>query len=60
MIKEMVAVGVANEKETNMEIDVVSLWEPKNIIYSSQTVFFKCDDKYYSMNLIDFKRIFNK
>ena len=60
MAREMVKIGVANEKETNMYVDVLCLWEPKNITYSNQIVFFKHEDKYYSMELGDFKRIFNK
>ena len=60
MAREMVKIGVANEKESYMYIDIVHLWEPKDITYSNQTVFFRYLDKFYSMELSDFKRIFNK
>jgi len=59
-MRKMVSVGIANDKETNMEEDVLCLWEPKDIIYSGLTVFFKYDDTYYSMKREDFIRIFNK
>lgn len=60
MAKETVKIGVANEGETNMEIETLKSWEPKNISYVRDITFFKSEDKYYSMKTIDFKRIFNK
>ena len=60
MAKESVKVGIANEGETNLDIEVVKTWEPKNIEYVGTTVFFRNDKKYYSMTREDFKKIFNK
>jgi hypothetical protein len=59
MSKELVRVGFANEGERNLEVDFVKKWEPKNISYIGDTVFFKNDDTYFSMKTVDFKRIFN-
>lgn len=55
-----VKIGIANVGETNLKIDDVSKWEPKNVMYAGDTVFFKHEDVYYSMNVMDFRRIFNK
>lgn len=54
-----VKVGIANVGETNLKIEDVSKWEPKNVLYAGDTVFFKHEDAYYSMNVMDFRRIFN-
>ena len=59
MTKEMVKVGIANEGETNMEIDKIKDWKPKNVLYANQIAYFKYDNKFYSMDLVEFKRIFN-
>jgi hypothetical protein len=59
MSKELVRVGFANEGERNLEVDFVKKWEPKNISYIGDTVFFKNYDTYFSMKTVDFKRIFN-
>lgn len=55
-----VKIGIANVGETNLKIDDVSKWEPKNVMYAGDTVFFKHEDVYYSMNVMDFRKIFNK
>lgn len=60
MAKESIKVGIANEGETNIDLEVVKNWEPKNIEYIGSTVFFKNDKTYVSMTREDFKRIFNK
>mgnify|MGYP001566257405 CR=1 FL=1 len=59
MIKEMVKVGVANTGETNLEIEVVKTWVPKNITYLGGSAVFKYEKTFYSMKVEDFKRIFN-
>ncbi len=59
MANEIVAVGVANEGEINLQVEHVKGWEPKNINYIGDVVFFKNGKTYYSMKQIDFKRIFN-
>jgi len=55
-----VKLGIANVGETNMKIEDVSKWEPKNVMYAGDIVFFKHADVYYSMNVMDFRKIFNK
>jgi hypothetical protein len=60
MSKEVIKVGIANEGETNLDIEVVKTWEPKNIEYIGTSVFFKNDKTYYSMTRENFKKIFNK
>lgn len=59
MLKEMVKVGVANDGEKNLEIEVIKEWKPKNINYFGDTVYFKHEDKYYTMKTADFRKIFN-
>ena len=59
MANEIVAVGVANEGEINLQVEQVKDWQPKNINYIGDVVFFKQDKTYYSMKRVDFKRIFN-
>jgi len=56
---EIVKVGFANEGEQNLKVEIVEKWTPKNINYVGDTVFFKNGDSYFSMKMIDFKRIFN-
>ena len=60
MSKDVISVGVANEGELNIGIDVVRTWEPKNINYVGDVVFFKQDKTYYSMKRNVFNEIFNK
>ena len=59
MGKDIVKVAIANEGEINLDIEIVSKWEPKDMHYFSDTVFFKNGDVYFSMKRVDFKRIFN-
>jgi len=58
MGNEMVRVGVANEGEVTIPVDVVEKWEPKKITYISDTVFFSVEGVFYSMKTLDFKQIF--
>ncbi len=60
MEKEIISVGVANEGEINLKVELLKTWEPKNIEYIGTTVFFKYDKTFYSMNREDFKKVFNK
>ena len=53
-----VKVGIANVGEKNLKLEDVSKWEPTNVLYASETVFFKHDEVYYSMNVMDFRKIF--
>lgn len=56
---DTVKVGLANIGEQIMPVDIVIKWLPTNIVYAGDTVFFKHEDKYYSMNHIDFTKLFN-
>lgn len=57
---EIVKIGIANVGEKNLKVEEVSKWEPKNIVYSGDTVFFKYENVFYSMNVSDFRKIFVK
>lgn len=58
MSKEMVKVGIANDGEKNLEIEELMKWEPKNVNYFGDVVYFKYEDKYYTMKVVDFRKIF--
>jgi len=60
MAKDSVLVGMANEGELSILVETLKKWEPTNISYFSDIVYFKHEDAYYSMKRIDFKDIFNK
>lgn len=60
MSKETVMVGVANESEKYIEVDELKTWEPKNINYFSDVVYFSNDKIYYSMKRTTFDQIFKK
>ena len=47
MTKQTISVGVANEKEKNFDIEELKSWNPKNINYFSDTVYFKHEDTYF-------------
>jgi hypothetical protein len=51
---------VANETEKNFDVEILKTWEPKNINYFGDTVYFKNGDTYYSMKRQDFDKIFKK
>ena len=55
-----VRVGLANEGELDIDLDIVEKWEPTNVNYIGETVFFKADNSYFSMKTIEFRKIFNK
>jgi len=59
-MSDVVKVGIANDGEQAIKIEIVEKWEPTNINYIGDTVFFKADDTYFSMKTVDFKKIFNK
>lgn len=56
----MITVGIANEGQTNISADVLKTWEPKNITFFSDIVYFKVDNTFYSMKRIDFNNIYKK
>lgn len=59
-MNDTVLVGIANEGEQQFKVELVQKWEPKNITYIGDTVFFKHDDSYFSMRATDFRTIFSK
>jgi hypothetical protein len=58
-LEEIVKLGVANEGEINLSVSVVKEWVPTNKTQFGDTVFFKQEDTYYSMKVIDFNKIFS-
>lgn len=60
MTKQTLSVGVANETEKNFDVEILKTWEPKNINYFGDTVYFKHEETYYSMKRQDFDKIFKK
>lgn len=56
--KARVSVAFANEQPQNLEVEVVSKWEPKNINRVGTHVFFSVDGQYVSMKTADYKKIF--
>ena len=58
-MEQCVKVGIANEKEKILNVEDIKNWSPKNIIYFSDTVYFKNDSIYYAMKRTDFNNIFN-
>jgi hypothetical protein len=58
MAEETVKVGVANEGEINIPISVVKKWSPVKKSQFGDTVFFKQEDTYYSMKVLDYNKIF--
>ena len=60
MTKQTVNVGVANEKEKNIDVEELKTWSPKNVSYFSDTVYFKHDGTYFSMKRLDYDKLFPK
>jgi hypothetical protein len=58
MAEQSIKVGVANEGETVLPVSVLEKWEPKNVTQIGDTVFFKQDDTYYSMKVVDFRKLY--
>jgi hypothetical protein len=59
MTEETVRVGVANEGEITLSVSVVKEWSPTNKSQFGDTVFFKQEDTYYSMKVMDYNKIFS-
>ena len=55
-----VLVGVANQGEQNIPLDIISKWEPDKLSFFGDTVFFKVENTYYSMKKKDFCNIFTE
>ena len=60
MAKEVVRIAKANELEKSYEVEVVKTWEPNEISYFSDIVYFKHEGSFYSMKTLEFKKIFYK
>lgn len=60
MANEKIRIGVANEGELDIDLETIKTWEPKNITYIGDTVFFKNGGAYFSMKTINFNNIFKK
>jgi hypothetical protein len=58
MAEELIKVGVANEGEINLPVSLLTEWKPSNVNQFGDTVFFKQGDMYYSMKLVDFKKLY--
>lgn len=58
-MEEIVKLGVANEGEINLSVSVVKEWVPTNKTQFGDTVFFKQEDTYYSMKVVEFNKIFS-
>lgn len=56
---DTVSVFFANIGEDILSIDVISKWKPSKLEYVGDTVFFKQGDAYFSMRVMDFRKIFN-
>jgi hypothetical protein len=58
MIEQSIKVGIANEGEMALPVSVLKEWKPKNVTQIGDTVFFKNEDTFYSMKVIDFKNLY--
>jgi hypothetical protein len=58
MAEQSIKVGIANEGETVLPVSVLEKWEPKNVTQLGDTVFFKQEDIFYSMKVVDFREIY--
>ena len=59
MAEQSIKVGVANEGETVLPVSILEKWEPKNVTQIGDTVFFKQEDTYFSMKVVDFRELYN-
>ena len=59
-MSKSVLVAVANDGQQNMPLDVVSKWDPDKMSFFGDTVFFKVEDTYFSMEKIEFCNIFRE
>jgi hypothetical protein len=57
-MEESIKVGFANEGENWLPISVLKKWEPKNITKIGDTVFFKQENTYFSMKVVDFNKLY--
>ena len=58
MIEQSIKVGIANEGEMAILVSVLKKWQPKNVTQIGDTVFFKNEDTFFSMKVIDFKNLY--
>ena len=55
---ERIQVAFANEQPQNLEVDIVSKWEPKKVTRVGTHVFFSVDGTFVSMKSADYNKIF--
>jgi hypothetical protein len=60
MDEQSIKVGIANEGEQLIPISVLEKWTPTNISQFGDTVFFKQDNTYFSMKVLDFRKFFKQ
>lgn len=58
MIEQSIKVGIANEGETILPVSVLKEWKPKNVTQIGDTVFFKQEDTFFSMKVVDFRNLY--
>lgn len=58
MVEQSIKVGIANEGETLLPVSVLKKWQPKKVTQLGDTVFFKNEDTFFSMKVIDFKNLY--
>ena len=58
-LKKTIKVGIANEGEMSISVEVISKWKPEKMSYVGSSVFFSVDGTFFSMDRQDFKTIFN-
>ena len=58
MAEQSIKVGIANEGEMAILVSVLKKWQPKNVTQIGDTVFFKQEDTFFSMKVIDFRDLF--
>jgi hypothetical protein len=57
-MKDTVYVGLPNEMPIEFSLDIVMKWQPTEVRYVHNKVFFKNKDSYMSMEKLDFIDIF--
>jgi hypothetical protein len=59
-MNESILVGVANDGEIMLPLDVINKWNPEKITFLGDTVFFKVGDRFHSIKRVDFCKIFGE
>lgn len=59
-MSKSVSVAIANGSKQNILLEVINKWDPDNISFFGETVFFRVEDVYFSMKKEDFCNIFTE